>query len=140
MPKRKSPDIPGPYDRLVPRLSETDDGCWIHERPHPNGYAYIGHRYRKILAHRFMYEEFIAPIPHGLQLDHLCRRPACVNPWHMEPVTGGENVRRGSATGRRVAVCPHGHEYTDENTYVTPKGLRVCRACKRIRDRRSSKR
>jgi hypothetical protein len=33
-------------------------------------------------------------IPEGLEIDHLCFTPACVNPWHLEPVTHAENLRR----------------------------------------------
>lgn len=29
--------------------------------------------------------------------------------------------------------CPRGHAYDDENTYVNPKGSRVCKACVAIR-------
>lgn len=29
--------------------------------------------------------------------------------------------------------CPQGHEYTPDNTYLTPKGSRVCKACRRVR-------
>ncbi len=28
--------------------------------------------------------------------------------------------------------CPHGHEYTPDNTMIHKRGYRVCRACKRI--------
>jgi hypothetical protein len=42
-----------------------------------------------------MYERHIGPIPEGLQLDHLCRNRACINPAHLEPVTNLENLRRG---------------------------------------------
>ena len=31
--------------------------------------------------------------------------------------------------------CPHGHAYTPENTLRDQKGARMCRACKRARDR-----
>jgi len=33
--------------------------------------------------------------------------------------------------------CPAGHEYTAENTYMHPKGSRICRTCKRERDARA---
>jgi hypothetical protein len=29
--------------------------------------------------------------------------------------------------------CPDGHEYDEENTYVKPDGVRVCRKCRRRR-------
>lgn len=32
--------------------------------------------------------------------------------------------------------CPHNHEYTPENTYVSPKGQRICTTCSRERTRR----
>jgi hypothetical protein len=31
--------------------------------------------------------------------------------------------------------CRHGHEWTEENTYVSPKGLKACRACHRDKSR-----
>lgn len=46
------------------------------------------------MAYRLTYEWFIGPIPDGLQIDHLCGQPSCVNPEHLEPVTLRENVQR----------------------------------------------
>lgn len=49
---------------------------------------------RTVKAYRWSYEYHRAEIPAGLHLDHLCRNPGCVNPWHLEPVSPLENMRR----------------------------------------------
>jgi hypothetical protein len=91
-------------------------------------------------VHRLVYEAMVGPITAGLDLDHLCRNRACYNPAHLEPVTRGENIRRGlapaigQATSKRRAEqrthCPHGHPYDDENTNLRPGRGRECRTCK----------
>ncbi len=76
--------------------------CWIWQRTiNPKGYGMVSitdHGAQKSYrAHRFVYEMHNGPIPEGLTLDHLCRVRACVNPEHLDPVTQGDNVRRGLA-------------------------------------------
>lgn len=115
---------------------DPDTGCWLWKgRLNSNGYAWAqrgpGHPLR--VVHRIMWEnEHNAPVPKGQQLDHLCRRRNCVNPAHLEPVSGSENTTRQDHANRRKTHCPKGHEYTDENTRMA-RGRRACRACDRER-------
>lgn len=105
-----------------------------------------GRRDRKrvrIAPYRFIWEHFNGPMDEGLEPDHLCNRRVCCNPEHIEPVTHAENQRRSYERGRkrpgvdyvtgkqRGTHCPHGHEYTTENIYTTPKGTIYCRECNR---------
>lgn len=118
------------------------DNCWIWTgADNGAGYGYFWSGERLILAHRWAYEELVTEIPPGLQLDHRCQVRACVNPWHLDPVTGAVNNRRGnslSAIAGRRRSCQHGHAYDEANTYVVPaSGERKCRTCHRERMRRS---
>jgi hypothetical protein len=70
----------------------------------------------------------------GIDVDHLCRVPGCVNSAHHEPVTHKENCLRGispAANNARKTHCKHGHEFDEANTYITKTGGRACRACAR---------
>lgn len=85
-------------------------------------------------AHRAVYELLVGPIPKRKQLDHLCRVRNCVNPDHLEPVTARVNTLRGESFAARNAKkthCGRGHEFSPENTYITPKLERQCRTCLR---------
>lgn len=89
---------------------------------------------RQRLAHRVAWELAKGPIPAGLQIDHLCRNPRCVNPKHLEPVTPRENTMRSSsitAINARKTHCIHGHPFAGDNLAIQPKGGRKCRTCAR---------
>lgn len=104
-----------------------------------NGYGRFGYRHGDVrYAHRVAYELAVGPIPDGLDIDHLCRNRACVNPAHLEPVTRSVNLRRGDTiVAERAAKthCPRGHEYTEANTIRSKQGWRSCRECNNARQR-----
>lgn len=131
--------------RLRTRLTYDDNGCWLWTGGKNRGYGrttdgYLADgRQRRVGVHRLMYELLVGPIPDGLQIDHLCRVPACCNPAHLEPVTARENTMRSSAPSALRAAqteCIYGHAFTSENTYVFERGgYRQCRECRRRRSR-----
>ena len=112
---------------------EKTEGCWLWMGALAHGYGRVKDGKKIVQAHRFAYELLRGPIPDGLQIDHLCRIPNCVNPEHMEPVTMSENLRRGVHFERNRTHCPQGHPYDELNTRHTSRGDRICRACERER-------
>lgn len=109
---------------------EKTDGCWLWLGYSDKlGYGRLGSEDGPpIRAHRFSYELNVGPIPEGMVLDHLCSTSSCVRPDHLEPVSQGENIRR---VYRDQTHCKRGHEFTEENTYISDKGngIRRCRRC-----------
>ena len=112
--------------------------CWVDPNrvPKSNGYLqwyYKGeHKGRQV--HRVVLEWFKGTsIPNTLVVDHLCRNKSCYNPSHLEVVTQKENVQRGNAGKFNLAKthCPQDHPYDEKNTYINPKGERICRECVR---------
>lgn len=117
---------------------DADGDCWVWTAArYHDGYG----QFDRFRAHRWAYERLVGPIPDGLQLDHLCRNRACVNPDHLEPVTNDENMARSPIHNRAKTHCKRGHAFTPENTYLLPRdGGRKCRACARTSDRQSRQR
>ena len=142
--------MPAPFQSLEDQFwskvsPEPNSGCWLWTgASDPLGYGRINVKARLQLAHRVSYILFRGPIPDGLQLDHLCRIPCCVNPDHLEPVTPRENIMRGvgpANTRKRLLArthCKRGHPFAGENLIHDSNApqFRVCRECRRIRHRR----
>ena len=134
-------------DRISP---EPNSGCWLWEGAQlPTGYGALNRHGKYHLAHRFSYQLSKGEIPVGLQLDHKCRQPSCVNPDHLEAVTSAENTRRGRHREATIArhkaklVCKRGHDLRpgSENVAFMAMGkdrqymARRCRECSKLKTR-----
>lgn len=88
-PKKKTTE-----ERFWQYVNKTDT-CWIwFGAQNGKGYGSFRTGATHVLPHRFSYELLVGPIPAGLQIDHLCFTPRCVNPKHLEPVTNKINCSR----------------------------------------------
>lgn len=131
------------FDRFWSKVDTSGD-CWLWTAAvDRKGYGKIGEGGaggRTLIASRVGYELQVGPIPEGMSVLHLCDTPACVRGDHLFLGTQKENLQDMVAKNRgwwsNRTHCPHGHEYTPENTliYGVKKPQRVCKTCQRARD------
>lgn len=107
-------------ERMWAGFEKRPNGCWQWVKAvQSNGYGRVSLGGRMKYPHRVMWELLVGPIPEGLDLDHLCRNRACVNPTHLEPVTRSTNLLRGE-----TLAAAH-HEDRD-------CGFTGCKSCRRF--------
>lgn len=127
-------DLPA---RMQAKITVTETGCWEWTAAaNSRGYGQWGVDGVSRSTHRVAYELLVGPIPHELQIDHLCRNKRCCNPAHLEPVSAKTNNSR--RPGVNKSHCVHGHALTPENTITKRAGnsiIRNCRECSNARRR-----
>lgn len=145
-PKGAPPRIE--YDEVPCPKPELEGPCHIFKhcksRGRKGGYGQVGLNGKNVKVHRYVWERDVGPIPKGFEIDHICRVRACCNVKHLRVVNDQQQATENSIgafwqTLKKRTHCPKGHEYTQANTYVW-RGMRDCRECSRIRDRKRAAR
>lgn len=120
-------------DRISP---EPNSGCWLWTGPdggHARQYGRAWFNGRLMPAHRAVLSAMCIAVPDGLEPDHTCRTPCCVNPDHLEMVTHQINTHRSTspiAANVLKTHCKNGHELAGSNLMIS-RGKRCCRECYR---------
>ncbi|MER6367372.1 HNH endonuclease signature motif containing protein [Streptomyces mirabilis] len=135
------------WDGLIVQDTGFKTPCLLYRGSRTDrGYGYITIAGRWFYTHRLAWLTLVGEIPvvePRLVLDHLCRVPPCANIEHLELVTDRTNILRGVSFAAENAAkthCVRGHEYTPENTRIDARtGERICRACRRLQERKRSK-
>jgi len=109
---------------------------WLWTGAKNKGYGTSIFNGRQIGVHRIMYMLSYGEIPNGMFVCHTCDVPECVNPDHLFLGTQKQNMEDRSNKGRhpnqKKTHCPQGHEYNEENTYISgPTQGRKCLECRK---------
>ncbi|KKK91232.1 hypothetical protein LCGC14_2715050, partial [marine sediment metagenome] len=126
-------------ERFWSKVARQANGCWEWRGGTSRGYGVFWLNGRLVKAHVYAYERDCGTYPKHLELDHWCRNPSCVNPFHLEPVTHRENMLRGQgpiAMRAKQTHCKRGHPFDASNTLIRKNGTRRCRICVRAEGRR----
>lgn len=111
------------------------EDCWEWKGSKLKGYGIfwgkVNGKPASLRAHRISYSLYRGEIKYGLEIDHLCGNPSCVNTSHLEPVTHIENLLRGNGNHKKK-FCPRGHPLDSSN--IIPSrfrrtGHRSCLIC-----------
>jgi hypothetical protein len=132
----------------VNRSNENE--CWLWtggtKGMAPRLYGAYYFRGRNQMAHRVSWILTHGEIPKLLDSDHRgtcvlhkCDTPLCVNPAHLFLGTHLDNMRDKVAKKRdpsQKPFCKRGHPRTPENLYTCKQGLRSCRECHKLKERK----
>lgn len=125
-------------DRLVP----GKDGrvTRFHGRVLKPWENQVGHKYVQLgrkdkrIVHRLVLETFVGPCPEGMEACHWNDVPGDNRlenlRWDTRRANSLDRQRNGIDYQLNKTHCKWGHEFSPENTFISKRGSRVCRACR----------
>lgn len=97
------------------------------------GYGIFNFDYKRIKAHRFIYNTLKKNLSRYQQIHHLCLNKKCVNINHLKAMSHKKHIEihkhNYGSKNRNKTHCPKGHIYNIENTYYNKQGHRKCKTC-----------
>lgn len=110
------------------KINPCDCEVWDKSTKSRHGksrYPYINKGEKTLSARRFFYEHTVGEIlDDDILVITLCGNTLCVNPEHLE-------LKFRS----RGQTCGNGHRLTEENVIIEKTGRRVCKECRKKRQR-----
>jgi hypothetical protein len=131
-------------ERIGNLITPDDNGCWLWRGPtNDGGYGLFvpeGANTAKWYTHRVAWDLLMGGHEPGLELDHrTCKRPNCVNPFHLEPVTKNENQSRKRHspewgwTNPEAVSNPRVSQFAEKHTLPVPPPATSTHVVKRRR-------
>lgn len=127
-------------DRSMKKISSKmmiqQSGCWVlPKKIRTDWYSYLSFSGDSLLAHRVSWLLAGMDITPGLCIDHKCENKRCINPFHLQELTLGQNILKGNclqAKNKRKTHCHAGHPLSGDNLRIERNGTkRTCITCKR---------
>lgn len=114
-------------------------GHVLQQSLNSHGYPVVGlsvdGKAESFQVHRLVLEAFVGPRPDGMEACHGNDDPTDNRLANLRWDSHVANIEDRERHRKRKTHCRHGHEFTPENSYFSPAGVRSCRTCYRERDR-----